>query len=79
MNGTVLLKTAMLPVIFLLAVSCGKNPSEPAKQEGTAFANCATIHIRTDGGSTFYENNPTYQNVENDAFQWAFSNSACFT
>ncbi|NQU85925.1 MAG: serine hydrolase [Mariniphaga sp.] len=60
-------------VLFSLATSCVKNTPTIPTQLSDTKTNCDSIHIRLDGNNTFYENNPTYQNIENNAILWQFA------
>ncbi len=67
------MKPSFLFLIFtLLLFSCHKEPKETETQD--TLTNCNTIYIRQDGNNTFYENNPTYNNIESTNYQWKFSN-----
>ena len=56
---------AVLPFFFFSAFV-------PYVEGQRSEVNCDSLHIRPDGGTSFYENNPTYTDTDagNDTFPW---------
>lgn len=77
------MKTYFFWLLFmLLGFSCKRPmPSDmnvhPEEQDPTVetHTNCDTISLRQDGNDSFYEENPTYENVTDTVFKW---NTASF-
>jgi CubicO group peptidase (beta-lactamase class C family) len=57
-------------ILLLILSSCRKDSIIDQNNENT---NCDNIHFRKDNGTSFYENNPTYQNIENNDYHWESS------
>jgi len=61
-------------IFTLMLFSCEKE-SKPIDSQN-ASTNCSTIHIRQDSGVSFYENNPTYNDINNTTHNWKFASFA---
>ncbi len=61
------MKKNLFYLSFILTISCTKtNPPAPTPTENIK-ENCNTIHVRKDNSNTFYEPNPTYDNIPSNA------------